>query len=122
MANAILVFCDDLIFTSKITATARARGLESAVVRTQDSLIAKLQVATVGCVVLDLHNATLNWVTLFPALGATRPKFVGFGSHVDVATLKAARDAGCDLVMPRSQFVNRLEDDLPKWAGEEIKN
>lgn len=117
MANAILVFCDDLIFTSKITATARARGLEAAVVRTQDSLIAKLRGNPVGCVVLDLHNATLDWATLFPALGESRPKFVGFGSHVDVATLKAARDAGCDLVMPRSQFVNRLEDDLPNWAS-----
>ena len=43
MANPILVFCDDLIFTSKITATARAKGLEAAVVRTQDALTAKLQ-------------------------------------------------------------------------------
>ena len=122
MANAVLVFCDDLIFTSKITATARAKGIEAGAVRTQDALVAKLRGGQVGCVVLDLHNTTLDWATLFPALGADRPKFVGFGSHVDVATLKAARDAGCDLVMPRSQFVNRLEDDLPKWAGEEIKS
>jgi len=116
MANAVLVLCDDLIFSSKIMATARAKGIDAAVARTQDSLIAKLLAAPVGCVVVDLHNATLNWAKLFPALGDHRPKFVGFGSHVDVETLKAAREAGCDLVMPRSQFVNRLEDDLPKWA------
>ena len=116
MANSVLILCDDLIFTSKIGATARAKGIEAAVARTQDSLVAKLLAQPVGCVVVDLHNATLNWATLFPALGSGRPKFVGFGSHVDVETLKAARAAGCDLVLPRSQFVSRLEDDLPKWA------
>ncbi len=114
---SILVFCDDLIFTSKITATARAKGIEAAVVRTQESLVAKLLAGPAGCVVVDLHNPSLNWATLFPALGDGRPRFVGFGSHVDVETLKAARAAGCDLVMPRSQFVNRLEADLPKWAS-----
>ncbi len=117
MANSILVFCDDLIFTSKITATARAKGIDAAVAKTQDSLVGKLLAEPVGCVVVDLHNASLNWAALFAALGTGRPRFVGFGSHVDVETLKAARAAGCDLVMPRSQFVNRLEDDLPKWAG-----
>ena len=117
MANSVLVFCDDLIFSSKITATARAKGIEATVVRTQETLLAKLTDHPMGCVVVDLHNGTLDWVTLFPALGAGRPRFVGFGSHVDVATLKAARDAGCDLVMPRSQFVKRLEDDLPTWAA-----
>ncbi len=115
MANSVLVFCDDLIFTSKITATARAKGIDAAVVRTQDSLLAKLLTDPVGCVVVDLHNATLDWSKLFPALGAARPRFVGFGSHVDVEILKAARAAGCDLVMPRSQFVAKLEADLPKW-------
>lgn len=116
MANSVLVFCDDLIFSSKITATARAKGIEATMARTQDALIAKLADQPAGCVVVDLHNETLNWATLFPALGASRPRFVGFGSHVDVATLKAAREAGCDLVMPRSQFVKRLEDDLPTWV------
>ena len=117
MANAILVFCDNLIFTSKITATARAKGIDASVAKTQDSLVGKLLAGPVGCVIVDLHNASLNWDTLFATLGPGRPKFIGFGSHVDVETLKAARSAGCDLVMPRSQFVKRLEDELPKWAS-----
>ena len=29
---------------------------------------------------------------------------IGFGSHVDVETLQAARDAGCDVVLARSAF------------------
>jgi DNA-binding NarL/FixJ family response regulator len=112
----LLIFCDDLIFTSKIAATARAHGIESATARTQEWLVKKMQANPAGCVVVDLHNATLNWGTLFEALGEARPRFVGFGSHVDTETLKAARDAGCDLVMPRSQFTKLLETDLPKWV------
>ena len=116
MPDAVLIFCDDLIFTSKIAATARACGIASSVARTQAALVAKLPAQPVGCVVVDLHNPTLDWLTLMPSLGAARPRLVGFGSHVDTATLKAAREAGCNLVMPRSQFVKLLETDLPKWA------
>ena len=36
------------------------------------------------------------------------PTIIGYGSHVDTATLKAARDAGCDVVLPRSKFVEEL--------------
>jgi hypothetical protein len=46
-----------------------------------------------------------------------RVNVIGFGSHVDVGTLKAARAAGCDHVLPRSQFVADLETQLPVWAN-----
>jgi len=118
MAASILILCDDLIFTSKIAATARAHGMEASVARTQESLVAKLIAKPAQCVIVDLHNATLDWAVLFPALGEPRPRFVGFGSHVDKVALDAARSAGCDLVMPRSQFVKLLETDLPKWLEE----
>ncbi len=116
MANGVLILCDDLIFTSKIAATARAHGMGASVARTQGSLITKLLTDAAACVIVDLHNSTLDWAALFPALGESRPRFVGFGSHVDKAALDAARSGGCDLVMPRSQFVKLLETDLPKWA------
>ena len=31
------------------------------------------------------------------------------------ALVKAAREAGCDLVLPRSKFVEELATALPKW-------
>ena len=40
---------------------------------------------------------------------------IGFGSHVDKARLDAAKEVGCDEVMPRSRFVKELEENLPKW-------
>jgi hypothetical protein len=31
------------------------------------------------------------------------------------ARLKSARESGCDLVLPRSAFVEQLPEDLPAW-------
>jgi hypothetical protein len=43
------------------------------------------------------------------------PRVVAYGSHVDTATLRAAREAGCDPVLPRSKFVEELPSALPHW-------
>ena len=37
-----------------------------------------------------------------------RPLVLGFGPHVQVALLKAAREAGCDQVVPRSIAVETV--------------
>jgi hypothetical protein len=42
---------------------------------------------------------------------------VAYGSHVDTATLRAAREAGCDVVLPRSKFVEELPTALPTWLA-----
>jgi DNA-binding NarL/FixJ family response regulator len=116
--SAILILCDDLIFTSKITATARAHQLTACAARTPATLMPKVDTAT-GCVLIDLHNPELKIAELVPLLRGAAPtaKLIGFGSHVDVETLRAAREAGLDKVMPRSQFVNLLETELAAWAG-----
>jgi DNA-binding NarL/FixJ family response regulator len=113
----ILILCDDLIFTSKITATARAHHLTATAARTPTALLNKFNTGT-ACVLIDLHNPELKIAELVPMLRGINPsaKLIGFGSHVDVETLKAAREAGLDKVMPRSQFVNLLETELTAWA------
>jgi DNA-binding response OmpR family regulator len=110
------VLCDDLMFTSKVTATARAHGLTAAVARTPAAAVAKAP--PTGCVLIDLHLPGLDLPAFLPSLrtGSTAT-VIGFGSHIDVETLKAARAAGCDRVMPRSQFVKELETGLVEWAG-----
>ncbi len=70
------------------------------------------------CVLLDLHNPGLDLTDLLLRLAEicpTLPRRVAYGSHVDTAALKAARVAGCDPVLPRSQFVEELETALPLW-------
>jgi CheY-like chemotaxis protein len=112
--------CDDLIFTSKVTATARAAGLTVTPVRSADAAVAAARKSAPACVLVDLHNPGLDLPALLADLRAAcpaMPRVIGYGSHVDVAALKAARAAGCDAVLPRSQFVAELDAKLPEWLG-----
>jgi ActR/RegA family two-component response regulator len=112
-----LMLSDDLIFASRVTATARAHGLSVEQVRDPDELLSRAAAAPPDCVVVDLQVAAEELqrivgrlVTLLP-----RPCIVAFGSHVAVESLHAAREAGCDVVLTRSEFADRLERDLPQW-------
>jgi CheY-like chemotaxis protein len=110
------MLCDDLIFSSKVSATGRAHGIDVAVARSAVSLLKKAE-AKPACVILDLHAEGLDISSVVNELKKdAAPRIIGFGSHVDAALLKAAREAGCDLVMPRSQFHKLLESDLPVWV------
>ena len=55
-------------------------------------------------VVLDLSRPGV----LEALSGLAHVRSVGFGSHVDVETLEAARAAGCDVVLARSAFFGGL--------------
>ena len=117
-----LLLSDDLIFTSRITGTARALGLEVRQVRALDRLIETAQQTGARCVILDLAFPGLDLAVLMQRLGELkpRPRFVAYGSHVDAASLQAARAAGCQPTLPRSKFVEDLARDLPQWlAGPE---
>src|SRR5262249_17235687 len=98
-----LLLADDLIFSSRITGTARSLGF----VMKSASSVAELQALarqqTPSCVIVDLSNPTLRIADFIRQLRETcspMPRVVAYGSHVDTATLRAAREAGCDLVLP----------------------
>ena len=114
---SVLIVCDDLMFTSKVTTTARAHGLDAAIARTPAEAVRKG--AAAACVLVDLHLPGLDVPALLTGLraGGSTAQVIAFGSHVDTERLKAARDAGCDQVMPRSKFVRELETNLPQWAS-----
>jgi hypothetical protein len=58
-------------------------------------------------VVVDLGRPGV--LEALPALVATGARVIGFGSHVERATLDAAAATGCE-AMPRSQFFRSLGD------------
>jgi CheY-like chemotaxis protein len=112
-----LLLSDDLLFTSRITGTARSLGLEMKSARAAAELLALVKTQTPACVLIDLQNPGLDIAALVLHLKAAGHIYlVGYGSHVDTATLKAAREAGCDLVLPRSKFVEDLATELPGWC------
>jgi DNA-binding response OmpR family regulator len=106
----ILLFSDDLLDSSRVVGHARAAGLEVAVIRTLEQAQQLVAARQPLAVILDLHHPKLDvtrWRANLHELVPTM-KIIGYGSHVDVARLKEARAAGCDRVMPRSQFVEEL--------------
>jgi CheY-like chemotaxis protein len=115
-----LLLCDDLIFASRIVATARASGHAMKVARTPEVLQTLAREETPGGVIIDLANPGMRLEPLLSFLAANcdpRPYAVAYGSHVDAASLKAARDAGCNLVLPRSKFVEELEAKIGDWLS-----
>jgi ActR/RegA family two-component response regulator len=109
-----LLLSDDLIFASKITATARAHGLTVRVAKSVEALLTLIaEHAAVG-VIIDLHHSPFDVAKI--TLTATGP-VTAYGSHVDVERLRQARAAGCTRVLPRSAFVERLEAELLAWLS-----
>ena len=115
----VLLLCDDLIFGSRIGAVARTMGAEMRTVKTVDALIAAVSESAPRCVIADLSVAGDRIGDCIVAISqlVQRPTVVGYGSHVDTARLRAAIETGCDVVLPRSKFVEALETDLPQWLA-----
>jgi len=116
-----LVLSDDLVFMSRISATAQALGLSVRQARTPSELVMLARQNAPGGFILDLQNPGLTLPALLAELRAAcvpMPRVMGYGSHVEKELLQAARDAGCDPVLPRSQFVRMLDGHLKEWLGD----
>jgi CheY-like chemotaxis protein len=115
-----VVLCDDMIFTSRVTGTARDLGLTVRPARSVEALQKLVQQQCPPCVIVDLANPGLDITGLIAFLRQScspMPRVVAFGSHVDSATLRRAREAGCDPVLPRSKFVEDLPHALMEWMA-----
>jgi CheY-like chemotaxis protein len=109
----------DLIFTSKITGTARALGYRVLVAGNVALASSMLQQWTPKVVFVDLSAGDLVSVPALTAYKSAAPDtpFVAFGSHVDTVALDSARAAGCDPVLPRSKFTAELPELIRRFFG-----
>jgi DNA-binding NarL/FixJ family response regulator len=114
-----VLLCDDMIFASRITGTARALGLTISVVASLDTLKTETNKRTPSGVILDLALAgnEIERTVIDLRQSPASPRIVAYGSHVDTDTLRAARSAGCDVVLPRSKFVEELPVKLSEWLA-----
>ncbi len=112
--NTILAWTDDLIFFSRIHGVAAKMGLVAKQVRRADAFDGE---TGIGLVLVDIQVAGENLAAVAGDLLPKGVRMVGYGSHVDAAGLRAARELGLNPVMPRSQFVERLPLDLFGWVG-----
>ena len=101
----VLVLVRDLMFTSRISAAARAAGIAITALRDP----AQVSGAQGRRLIVDLNQpgaleAAAEWKQ------ASAGDVVGFVSHVDAATIARARAAGIDRILPRSRFVEILPE------------
>ncbi|MEX0777459.1 MAG: hypothetical protein WD042_17275 [Phycisphaeraceae bacterium] len=124
----IIYCCPDLLFASKITATANALGASHRPARNAEMLRnrlnkvddGKLNEAVTGVVVdLGLGDDALDLVRLVKEHDAALPVVV-YGSHVAADRLAQARAAGADFVMANSQFAANLPAILERLKGSEM--
>lgn len=101
--RTVLALVRDLIFASKISASARAAKVECRILRDP----ALLQGQSGDLLLVDLNEpgaieAAADWQR------STSCPAIGFVSHVDAETINRARAAGLTKVMARSGFVEAL--------------
>jgi CheY-like chemotaxis protein len=126
----ILAAVNDLFFAAKISAAAKRVGvpvefvrseqqvLEKALLQKTESLSESSPVSSSESLptmlLLDLNDARLDPVALVAKLKADPlrkdVRVIGFLSHVQTDLIRAADQAGCDLVLPRSVFSQQLDD------------
>lgn len=108
----VYVLVNDLFFRSKIRAVAEAASVAPHFVHSFDELQSLLTAAAPPAqIIVDLNDRSLRALEFIPELAQAGHRLLGFVSHVDVATMNAARETGCT-VMPRSQFVEKLPEIL----------
>jgi DNA-binding NarL/FixJ family response regulator len=115
-----LVLSDDLVFVSRIAATAQAAEFVVRQARTPAELIALAAKDPPAGVILDLQNPGLELPAFLSELRAAcpvMPRVTAYGSHVEAELLRSAREAGCDLVLPRSKFVKELDSQIATWLS-----
>lgn len=108
----VLVAVDDLLFSSKIRATAKAVGVDLVFARTPPDILSQARTLKPSLVIFDIDCAKADPINTVAALKAdpelnTIPT-TGFVSHVNTSMIMAARGAGMDEVMARSAFAANL--------------
>lgn len=109
----ILYFASDLVWATRIKATAEDLGIPCRPVRNLDMLSQRLADSEPDALILDLETEQAG-LDLLRGLRADEKgkgvRVVAFGPHVKKDLMQAARDAGADEVLTRGVFDHGLVD------------
>jgi PleD family two-component response regulator len=115
----IVAVLDDLMFTSKIRSAATTAGVTVVFARSRDAALTAAREQRPSLVILDLNNPRTDPLGIVAALKNLEHEVssppvatLGYVSHVDTATIDAARAAGIDTVLARSAFTQRVGEIL----------
>jgi CheY-like chemotaxis protein len=114
----ILAILDDLLFTSKIRSTAAPLGVTVSFARSSPAALEQMRANRPSLVIFDLNNPRTDPMGTLAAMRAdpllNDIPTLGYVSHVDTATIAAARAAGAGEVVARSAFNASLPEILSR--------
>ena len=112
MSRTVIAAIDDILFISKIRATAEHLGVDVRFARNSGALLANARENKPNLIIVDLHAQKIDSIALATALKADPElqaiELLGFFSHVQTDLMREATEAGYDRVMPRSAFSKDL--------------
>jgi DNA-binding NarL/FixJ family response regulator len=102
----------DLFFRSKLDAVAESLGAEIFYASSLDAAVTRAAEKKPAVIFADLSDSDFPAAETAAWIRAAAPaaRLVGFASHVDLKPLRAAREAGFDLTLSRSEFTARLAE------------
>ncbi|HXK32669.1 MAG TPA: hypothetical protein VNM91_01485 [Dehalococcoidia bacterium] len=106
MAETAVIFVDDLLFQPRIRSVLEALGFEARVADTPETAAGACAGARIA--VIDLHATALDAIAQVRAAKGAGAAVLAYGRHTEPKLLRAARDAGADIVVPRSELVEEL--------------
>jgi CheY-like chemotaxis protein len=112
----VMVAVDDMFFAAKILSAARQVGRDVERVTSRVEVEQAVEKGTPALLIIDLNSmrlepiATIEYFKARSALASI--PILGFLSHVQIELKRRAERAGCDLVLPRSAFSQRLAEIL----------
>ena len=117
----VIAFVEDLLFKSKIRAVAQAAGAAISFARGSDDVDGMVRKGSPELILIDLEGRSgdaIETIRAIRAAAGSGTRIIGFGSHVNVDRLRAAKEAGCDQALARSAFVQILPNLLlPSSTG-----
>ena len=121
LPSVALVLTSNLFFIPRIESAAIRSGMEAVYGNSAAGLLKSTAGRDVALVLIDLETEEAAWVegvsVLAAALkpgsekdddGASSTPLIAYGPHGDVETLRKARVLGCDAVLTKRDFSQRL--------------
>lgn len=112
----VLCVVDDLMFSVKISTTAKAIGAPVLFERNPEMILPRIREKQPSLVIFDLNSPKLRPLEAIAALKADpalrHVPTLGYASHVQTDIIQAAKAAGIDQVLARSAFSDRLAEIL----------
>jgi len=107
MANKVIAVLGDLMFTVKIADAAKRAGVAVQFVKTAEDAMSRADGA--AAMILDLNFVPAELISQMKSSEETKSiPLIGYVSHVQTDVIRQARESGCDTVMARSAFVQKL--------------